>query len=200
MQKTLGIMTGVFNPPHNFHLKIAIEILKNNPNIEKIIFVPTNNNYKKDDVVDSEHRYNMLKLICDKNNNLEVSRFEIDKSTQPYSIDTLDYFYLQYPNYNISLIIGSDNLKTFDKWHDYQNILLKYSPIIFERDNDELNEIIQNTPFLKEYKNCINNSNCNITSNLSSTKIRNLIRNNLPISEYVPSEIENYIKDNKLYF
>ena len=45
--KKIGIMLGVFNPPHNFHFTIANEILKNNPDIEKIIFVPTNNQYNK---------------------------------------------------------------------------------------------------------------------------------------------------------
>ena len=95
--KQIGIMTGVFNPPHNFHFTIANEILKNNPNIEKIIFVPTNDAYNKPDVINSEHRFNMLKLICNKNNKFEVSRFEIDSKNQPYSEDTLAYFSKLYP-------------------------------------------------------------------------------------------------------
>lgn len=197
--KTIGIMTGVFNPPHNFHFTIANEILKNNINIEKIIFVPTNNNYKKDDVIDGEHRYNMLKLVADKSPNLEVSRFEIDQQTQPYSIDTLSHFKSEYPEHQISLIIGSDNLKTFDKWHDYKNILTTYSPIIYERDTDTINGIINTHPFLIGYKNYIRNSNCYVASDLSSTKIRNLIRSNKKINNYVPYEIEKYIISNKLY-
>ena len=124
--KRIGIMTGVFNPPHNFHFTIASEILKNNADIEKIIFVPTNNSYKKRDVIDAEHRYNMLKLVCDKNNNFEVSRFEIDSSKQPYSQDTLAHFAQDYPEYSINLIIGSDNIKTFNTWHNYPNILKSY--------------------------------------------------------------------------
>lgn len=197
--KKIGIMLGVFNPPHNFHFTIANEILKNNKDIEKIIFVPTNDGYKKPDVISSEHRFNMLKLVCDKNNNLEVSRFEIDSTRQPYSEETLDYFSRIYPNNSITLIIGSDNLKTFNTWRNYPILLEKYSPIIFERDNDKIDNIINSNEFLKPYTNFIKSSNCSVASDLSATKIRNLIKNNLPISSYVPSEIEQYIKENKLY-
>lgn len=197
--KKIGIMLGVFNPPHNFHFTIATEILKNNKDIEKIIFVPTNNTYNKPDVIDSEHRFNMLKLICDKNANLEVSRFEIDSVKQPYSEDTLDYFAKKYPNYKITLIIGSDNIKTFNTWHNYSEILKKYSPIVFERDNDKIDNIISNYNFLIPYKAFIKSSNCFVSSDLSATKIRDLIKNNLDFSEYVPKEVEEYIIKNKLY-
>jgi len=197
--KKIGIMLGVFNPPHNFHFTIANEILKNNKDIEKIIFVPTNDGYNKPDVINSEHRFNMLRLVCDKNDNLEVSRFEIDSVKQPYSEETLDYFSRIYPNNSITLIIGSDNLKTFNTWRNYPILLEKYSPIIFERDNDKIDDIINSYDFLKPYKKFIKSSNCSISSDLSATKIRNLIKNNLPITSYVPSEIEQYIQKNKLY-
>lgn len=197
--KKIGIMLGVFNPPHNFHFTIANEILKNNKDIEKIIFVPTNDSYNKPDVINSEHRFNMLRLVCDKNDNLEVSRFEIDSMKQPYSEETLDYFSRIYPNNSITLIIGSDNLKTFNTWRNYPILLEKYSPIIFERDNDKIDDIINSYDFLKPYKKFIKSSNCSISSDLSATKIRNLIKNNLSIASYVPSEIEQYIQENKLY-
>ena len=197
--KKIGIMLGVFNPPHNFHFTIANEILKNNADIEKIIFVPTNNQYNKPDVIDSEHRFNMLKLICDKTNQLDVSRFEIDSFNQPYSEETLDYFSSLYPDYTITLIIGSDNIKTFNTWHNYSSILKKYSPIIFERDTDELNTIIDNSDFLKPYKEFLSSSKSSISSNLNSTEIRNRIKNNLSIDNYVPIEIKEYIVKNNLY-
>jgi len=197
--KKIGIMLGVFNPPHNFHFTIANEILKNNKDIEKIIFVPTNNQYNKPDVIDSEHRFNMLKLVCDKNNNLEVSRFEIDSEKQPYSEETLAYFSETYPGYEINLIIGSDNIKTFNTWRNYPHILKTYSPIVFERDNDKIDAIIENYDFLKPYKDYINSSNCTVSSDLSATKVRNKIRNNKSIDNCVPNEVKKYIIDKHLY-
>lgn len=197
--KKIGIMLGVFNPPHNFHFTIASEILKNNLYIEKIIFVPTNNTYNKPDVIDSEHRFNMLKLVCDKSEKLEVSRFEIDSPKQPYSEETLSHFAKMYPDKQISLIIGSDNLKTFNTWRNYPILLEKYSPIIFERDNDKIDSIINEYEFLKPYKKFINSSHCAISSDLSATKVRNRIKENLPINNYVPEEIKNYIITNNLY-
>lgn len=197
--KKIGIMLGVFNPPHNFHFTIANEILKNNIDIEKIIFVPTNNSYNKPNVISSEHRFNMLKLVCDKSTNIDVSRFEIDSTKQPYSLETLNYFASIYPHNTIVLIIGSDNLKTFNTWHNYPEIIQKYSPIVFERDHDNLVEIINNFEFLVPYKDFIKPSNCSISSNLSATKIRELIQNKKSITEFVPREIEEYIIKNNLY-
>ena len=190
--KKIGIMLGVFNPPHNFHFTIATEILKNNPDMKKIIFVPTNDTYNKPEVINAEHRFNMLKLVCDKNPNLEVSRFEIDMTRQPYSEETLQHFQNSHPESEINLIIGSDNIKTFNTWRNYPSILKNYSPIVFERDTDEINSIINDFDFLKPYKNYIKSSNCHISSDLSATKIRKLIKNKLPIDSYVPDEIKNY--------
>jgi len=197
--KKIGIMLGVFNPPHNFHFTIANEILKNNLDIEKIIFVPTNNSYDKPNVIDSEHRFNMLNLVCSKNKKFDVSRYEIDSAKQPYSEETLSYFQKLYPDYKINLIIGSDNIKTFNTWRNYPSILEKYSPIVFERDNDNLNQIINDCDFLSPYKHLIKSSNCSVSSDLSATKVRNCIKNHLSIDNYVPNEIKEYINKNKLY-
>lgn len=197
--KKIGIMLGVFNPPHNFHFMIANEILKNNAGIEKIIFVPTNDKYAKPDVVSSKHRFNMLKLICDENSKLEVSRFEIDRPNQPYSEETLKHFSSQYPNHKITLIIGSDNLKTFNTWRNYSEILKTFTPIVFERDNDNLENIINEYNFLTPYKHFIQHSNCSVSSDLSATKIRNLIKENKDFSQYLPEKIKQYIIDNNLY-
>lgn len=197
--KKIGIMLGVFNPPHNFHFTIANEILKHNTDIEKIIFVPTNDAYHKPDVVSSEHRFNMLNLVCSENVQLDVSRFEIDSPKQPYSEETLAYFENLYPNNDITLIIGSDNLKTFNTWRNYEIILQKYSPIVFERDTDDISSIINEFDFLLPYKEYIKSSNCSISSDLSATKIRELIRNNKSISNFVPKKIEEYIINNNLY-
>ena len=141
----------------------------------------------------------MLKLVCNKNNHFDVSRFEIDSSTQPYSEETLDYFSKIYPEYEVNLIIGSDNLKTFNTWHNYSTILEKYSPIVFERDNDNLDLIIENTDFLRPYKHLIQSSKCSISSDLSATKVRNHIKKHLSIDNYVPIEVNDYIKTHKLY-
>jgi len=197
--RKIGIFGGVFNPPHNFHFAIAQNILNEQADFEKIIFVPTGNKYNKPQIIDATHRYNMLKLICDKNSKFEVSKFEIDNSSQPFTYQTLDYFKNLYKDYEIIFITGTDNIKYFETWKEPDYILNNYQLIVYERDYDKLNEIIENNKFLSNYKEKILNANCGIYTNLNSSFIREKISQQKNISYFIPQEIYDYILANKLY-
>ena len=59
----IGILGGSFNPPHKKHIEIAQKLIDKNY-VNKVIIVPTGDNYdRKDNLVQFEHRYNMLKLL-----------------------------------------------------------------------------------------------------------------------------------------
>jgi len=197
--KKIGIFGGVFNPPHNFHFSIAQNILNENKDFEKIIFVPTGNKYNKPQIIDSTHRYNMLKLVCDLNPNLEVSKFEIDSISQPFSYQTLDHFKKIYPDHEIIFITGSDNIKSFETWREPDYILNNYKLMVYERDYDNLSDIINNNSFLSKHKNNILDANCGIYTNLNSTFIREKISQNKSTEYLLPKEIFNYIQQNNLY-
>lgn len=197
--KKIGIFGGVFNPPHIFHFAIAQNILNEKSDFEKIIFVPTGNKYNKTQIIDAEHRYNMLKMICDQNPKFDVTRFEIDNISQPFSYQTLDYFKTLYSNYELFFITGTDNIKYFSSWKKPEYILNNYKLIVYERGHDKLNEIIEADNFLSTYKDRIQNANCDVYTNLNSSFIREKILQHKNISYFLPNEIYNYILENNLY-
>ncbi|MBQ7668750.1 MAG: nicotinate (nicotinamide) nucleotide adenylyltransferase [Clostridia bacterium] len=197
--KKIGIFGGVFNPPHNFHFTIAQSILNENKDFVKIIFVPTGNKYDKPEVIDAEHRFNMLKLICDKNEHFAVSRFEIDSKEQPYSYETLDHFKSIYPDSELYFIFGTDNLKTFSKWKNPEYLLKNYSLFVYERGTDKIDEIIEHDEFLQKYKENIKKANCDIFTNLNSSFIRKKMLEGKNVSYLIPDSVYEYIKKNKLY-
>ncbi len=80
---------GCFNPPLNSHLYLAEQLINEYEEIEKVVFVPVNEKYKKVDLTSNEHRYNMLKAVCEKNKRFEVSMLEIDTSEPLYTIQRL---------------------------------------------------------------------------------------------------------------
>ena len=88
--KILAIFGGSFNPPLNSHFSLAQQIVNEYENIEKVIFVPVNSKYEKIGLISNEHRYNMLKLVCDKNENFLVSDIEIKQDRQLYTLETLE--------------------------------------------------------------------------------------------------------------
>ena len=197
--KKIGIFGGVFNPPHNFHFTIAQSILNEYNDFEKIIFIPTGNKYNKSQIIDAEHRYNMLKLICDNNPKFDVSRFEIDSDMQPYTYQTLDYFQQLYRDSELIFITGTDNIKSFSTWREPEYILNTYKIMVFERGHDNLKEILENNDFLSNYKEKILDAKCDIYTNLNSSYIREKILQGKNISYLIPKGIHNYILENKLY-
>lgn len=181
-QKTLGIYIGSFNPPHRGHHNV-IKHLINHKIVDKILIVPTGNYWDKTDLIDINHRINMLKYW-------ENSKVKVDSSNNhyQYTYELMQALEKQYANYNLALIIGADNIVHFNKWKNYQE-LLKYPLIIMQRDNINVleyikkygvdnYEIINKYPYVK----------------ISSTNIRNNLNN-----KYLDNKIIKYINDNDLY-
>ena len=161
---------GAFNPPLNSHFLLAQQIVNEIEDVDKIIFIPVNINYeKKEAVIASEHRYNMLKLVCDKNEKFEVSRIEIDSNRPLYTIETLDILQKKYPEHQILFATGTDNLKEFDTWEGADKITAKYKVLVLSRDNDNIEEIITSNAFLKANKDTFISLKGNTRTNLSST-------------------------------
>lgn len=198
-QKQIVVFGGCFNPPLNSHFSLAEQIINEYEKIEKIVFVPVNGKYQKVDLIGNEHRYQMLKLVCDNNDKFDVSRVELDSERPLYTIETLREFQKMYSEYEIAFIIGSDNLKEIDTWNE-ANELVKYFKIyVLERDKDNVDKIINSNEFLKQNREAFIKARNNITSNLSSTFVREKIRNGKSIRYLTPNEVVDYIEKNKLY-
>lgn len=186
----IGIFGGCFNPPHNMHKKIAIDLI-NNKYLDKVIYVPTGNKYNKKDLEAFIDRYNMLKLMTSDYENLEVSDFEYN-NTLVYTYQTLDYFKEKYKNSQIYFICGTDNLKEITTWKNYHYILTNYKLLVIKRNEDNIDNILES---LAKYQNNI--VVCNVkTDHLSSTMIRNDIKNN---ANKIDDSVYNYIKNKQLY-
>lgn len=198
-KRVLAIFGGSFNPPLNSHFSLAEQIVNEYENIEKVIFVPVNAKYEKPGLIENEHRYNMLKLVCDKNENFIVSDIELNQKRQLYTLETLKKFKEKYPEYEICFTIGTDNLKEFSTWNDPKEIVSNFKILVLERDEDNIEDIINQDEFLKEHRNSFIKLKENIRSNISSTFVREKIKRGKSIRYLTPDEVYYYIKENKLY-
>ena len=172
----IGFFGGCFNPPTIIHIKIANKLIEEGK-LDRVIFVPVNNYYKKENLAEAKHRYNMLELATKKHPNLEVDDIEIKENRKLYAIDAFeiigDSLLLgKMCKRDIFMIMGSDNYEKMPTWKDYDKIKDKYNFIVIERDENEI----------------------------SSTQIREMIRNNdKRVIEYLPEDVYNYIIENELY-
>lgn len=198
-KKSIVIYGGSFNPPLNSHFSIAEQVLNEIEEVDKIIFIPVNKIYSKKGLLENKHRYNMLKLVADKNKNFLVSDIDMYGEKSLYTLETLQKTEEQFKNKEICFLIGSDNLKEIHTWYKAEELISKYKILVMERDNDNVEKIIQDNPLLKKYKNNFRKISQDIKSNYSSTYVREQIRKGKSVRYLMPEEVHEYIEKNKLY-
>lgn len=196
-KKVIAVFGGSFNPPANSHISLAKQILENNSNIEKVIFVPVNVKYNKEGLASNEDRFFMLKKICENNEGLEVSDIEITSQRQLYTIETLRLIQEQYKENEIYFVLGTDNLKELETWHEADELLKNFKMLVLERGNDDIELIIEDDDFLRKYKTSFIKLENIKKINLSSTEIRDKVKRGESIARLVPIEILNEVL--KLY-
>ena len=145
----------------------------------------------------------MLKAGTKSNDKIVIGNFETSKLIQPNTIDTLEYYKQEYGWCEIYFICGSDNLRDMcgeNAWANYVRILSDFNVICIQRDNDNVYQnIILKNKYMLQYKNNIHVIHENVVNNVSASAVRNLVRAGMSIKYIVPEEVEQYIKDNKLY-
>lgn len=129
---------GSFNPVHRGHVEIA-EYLIREDLCDQLIFVVSPQNPLKPiaELADDNDRKQMLEMAVSESvhsNKMQVWDIEFELPKPSYTIQTLEYLKKEYPKYQFSILIGSDNLLIFDQWRDYQRILDNYELIVYPRE------------------------------------------------------------------
>ncbi len=190
----IGLLGGTFNPIHYGHL-INAEIIRENFQLDKILFIPSKHPVHKDleGNIPSEDRFNMVKLAIAGNNSFDVSRIEIDRDGGSYTIITIKQLQVFYEKAELYLIIGSDSFNEIGIWKDSKEILQIVPLIVMKRPGyEKINKKIIETA--KEVK-----FTDNPLIGISSSMIRDNIKNNKTIKYLVPVKVEDYIKKKGLY-
>ena len=175
----LGIFVGSFNPVHIGHINIIKELLEKKY-VDKVYVVPTMSYWDKNNLIDIKDRVNMLKLVSDYNIIIDDT-----SNNLTYTYQILDRYKSLYPNCDIKLIIGADNLVNLDKWMNYKKIL-NYGVIVIGRNKLDISKYINDNIIVTDINEI----------DISSTEIRN---NKEKRDKYLDSKVLKYINDNRLY-
>lgn len=188
----IGIFGGSYNPPHNMHRNIALDLIKRGY-LDKVIYIPTGDSYNKKDLINFKDRYKMVELMIENYDCLFISDIGNNEKYK-YTYQTLDYFQNKYKDAELYFICGTDNLNEFDTWKEYKYVLENYKLLVIKRNNDDLDSI------LKKYKGF--EQNIVITDVmpkiLSSTNIRKNI-NKDDVKDHLDKKVYKYIVDKGLY-
>lgn len=195
MKNKILIFGGTFNPIHNGHLILAENSI-NEESFDKVVFIPTMNPYYKD-TLDFDTRLKMLKMAIKDNDKFAYSSIE-----KKYNLEGKLYLILEkiskLSDDDITILIGSDSLMNLDWWYKVDEILKKYKILVLRRDDED--EAIEMK--INEYKEkygadikVLNNKRVEI----SSSMIREMIKEGKSIKYLVTDDVEKFIKDENLY-
>lgn len=200
-KQLIGIMGGTFDPIHYGHLILAQYVL-DNMKLDEILFVPSGISYLKSKrkVSDKMHRLNMTKLGIANNDKFELSTIEIDRTGNTYTVDTITELNDKYPNNTYYFIIGADSLFDLLKWKDHKRLLNICNFIVANRGATYTDKQLNDEIHMLETTYHANITLVRIPDiEISSSEIRNRVKDKLSIRYLLPEKVEKYIDDNKLY-
>ena len=185
----VGFFGGSFNPPTNMHIHLATKLIEDKL-IEKLVFVPVGDYYKKQSLATAVDRLNMLNLACKGLNNIEVDNIASSHEKMLYATDTFELIANKYKGVDIYFIMGSDNFKKMPSWKNYDEIINKYKFIVIERPDYEETSNLENVITYKIEQ----------PEDMSSTKMRNMLKQGKDTSAYLNKNVIEYILKHKLYY
>ena len=182
-----GLFFGSFNPVHTGHLIIASYLLQNTP-LDRIWFVVSPLNPLKDqkDLFDQHTRLELVRLAIAGNPGFELCLRELSMETPSYTYKTIEVLQQENPDHEFVLIIGSDNLKVFDKWKNYERILEMLPVMVYPRQGR------CRSPFLKHPGVSLVKAPL---LEISSTFIRHSLNQGKDIRYMVPEAVYNKIQE-----
>lgn len=199
--KSIGIIGGTFNPIHNGHLKLA-EVAREIFNLDKIVFIPTGTPPHKGltELVEKEHRYNMVKLAIKGTKGFDISRIELNRSGYSYAIDTFNILKKKYgKGTKLYYIMGLDSINEILSWKKPIELLKICNFIVATRPKSKIRTFkrLLKFPPIAKYSAHIHLIEMNM--DISASDIRKKIKSDGVPSGILPKAVADYISKNKLY-
>lgn len=189
----IGLYFGTFNPIHVGHLIIANHMVENS-DLDEIWMVVTPHNpfKKKSSLLENHHRYELVYKATENYPKIKPSDIEFKLPQPNYTVHTLAHISDTFTDKEFCLIMGEDNLKSFHKWKNFETILEHHSIYVYPR----ISEGKTATQFDNHPK--ITSVNAPIIQ-ISSTMIRNGIRDGKNIMPMLSTEVWKYIDEMNFY-
>lgn len=185
----IAVLGGSFDPPHLGHYFVLKQIQELRPDIDKILLMPQFQHQWKPMHASVLDRLAMLSFYTGQR--VEISEMELKRQGVTYTLDTVKEMKKE-GDAEIYWIVGSDILHEYEAWENTEGLLDMMTFLVFPRDSYH---IPQNVP--KGFE--VLESQDFVTTNISSTIIRDRIKKGKSITYLVTKEVEEYIKKHSLY-
>ena len=199
--KKIGLYFGTFNPIHVGHLVIA-NYMAYYTNLDEVWLVvsPQNPLKEKASMLNDYHRLSLVQVAVEDNPKLKASNIEFDLPVPSYTINTLTYLKEKYPTFEFGLIMGEDNLRTFHKWKNHEQIINDHFLYVYPRlltDEEAKNSALTKDNYLSTHEKVIF---CDAPiMKISSSFIRNAIKDKKDVTYLLTESVAKYVKEMHFY-
>ncbi len=200
----IGLFGGTFDPPHHGHLLAASDAFEA-LQLDRLVWIPASQQPLKVGAMcaTAADRLAMVRLAVGDDSRFEVDSIEIERAGLSYTVDTVEAFAGRYPGDDLVVLLGADVLSTFAKWREPRRIASMARLAILHRavnggavekaavagavraiTGDDLP-----APVVLDTRRV----------DLSSTEIRERVRQGRSLHGYVPDAVARYVREHALY-
>ncbi|MGC4040851.1 MAG: nicotinate (nicotinamide) nucleotide adenylyltransferase [Flavobacterium sp.] len=189
----IGLYFGTFNPIHIGHVIIANHMAEHS-GLDQVwmVVTPHNPHKQKNTLLDDYQRLHMVTLATEDFTKIKPSDIEFKLDQPNYTVNTLAHLGEKYPQHEFALIMGEDNLNSLHKWKNYEVILQNHHIYVYPRLNSgEMDGQFANHPKIHRVGAPV--------IELSSTFIRDSIKNKKNVAPMLPQKVWDYIDGSSFY-
>ncbi len=178
---------GSFNPPHNGHMAIGRYAVEQGYGDSVVYVVSPQSPFKdKTLLADEKERLKMMELALDEcrmRSIASVSDVEFSMPKPSYTFDTVMKLRKEHPYAEPVLMMGSDNVAGFDRWHRADELKAALSDIIvYPRESGAIKlpswcRLMEGAPLF----------------DISSTELRRMLSAGEDVSGLMPQSVIEYI-------
>ncbi|MDY6848090.1 MAG: nicotinate-nucleotide adenylyltransferase [Thermodesulfobacteriota bacterium] len=210
----VGILGGTFNPIHVAHLRIAEEV-REACVLDQVLFVPAAAPPHKEVSGQSafHHRLAMVEAAIEDNPWFAASDLESRRSGKSYSVHTLEILRAEHPDNEYFFIMGMDSFREISSWREYRRLFALCHIVVTARPGSQGGSPLDLLPVADRNEFCyddafrglVHRSGFTIVFleetflDISSTRIRDLCRDQRSVRYLVPPAVEQYISHFALY-
>ena len=213
-----GLFGGTFNPLHNGHLD-TLRVVRENFGLERVYLIPCAVPPHKSSagLAPGSDRLEMINASIKEIPGFFSSAMELERGGPSYTIDTVQEFQKQDSDHTtFHLILGSDAFLDITAWERYTAIFDKIPVIVmtrpgsgadFKKISDFIRQGISSGYRFSENADAFvhdkGKQNIRVAEvpliDISSTRIRKLVRSGKPFGHLVPGPVEQIIVEKGLY-
>ncbi len=188
----LGLFGGMFDPVHFGHL-LSAQLTAEELDLDRVLFVPAGiPPHRSQPATEGILRLEMLRLAVEDNPLFKACDKEIQKDSPAYTVETIEELKEELPGVEIFLLVGSDELAEFHRWHRWEDILGLVRLVGINRPGTTLDNV--NKKIL---------DNCRLIDipglDISSSQLRRRRKNRRSLRYQLPGRVRKFIFDRNLY-